>query len=79
MDQTNKIVLNSKYKNNLNIQNAFVELTNDNHYIENSLYWLNKYIEENNDDEIIKINNLLVVSQANIQKAFIKLNNIIYK
>jgi hypothetical protein len=79
MDQTNKIVLNSKYKNNLNIQNAFAELTNDNHYIENSLYWLNKYIEENNDDEIIKINNLLVVSQANIQKAFIKLNNIIYK
>lgn len=42
---------------NINIQNAFIELANDNHSIENSLYWLNKYILECKDckkDKIIR-------------------------
>lgn len=68
-------------ENNINIQNSFSELTNDNHFIENSLYWLNKYILECNckDDKIIKIKKLLEISHDNINEAFIMLNTIISK
>ena len=82
-NKNNKIVVNSSgLSNNVNIQNAFVELINDNHYIENSIYWLNKYIEECKeckDDIIIKIKNLLEISQANINEAFIILDNMVSK
>ena len=69
----NKIVANS----GLYIQNAFVELTNDNHSAENALYWINKYIGK--DDKICKIKKLLEIAQANIDEAYIMLDNIVSK
>jgi len=42
--ENNKIIVNSTLSDNINIQNAFAELTNDNHSIENSLYWINEYL-----------------------------------
>jgi len=69
-------------ENNINIQNAFAELTNENHSVENSLYWINKYIKDSKDDKddkIIKIKRLLEISQANIDEAFIMLDNIVSK
>ena len=60
-------------ENNIFIQNAFVELTNNNHFIENSLYW----IKECKDNKIIKIKQLLEIAQANIDEAFIMLDNIV--
>jgi len=67
---------------NINIQNAFTELVNDNHSIENSLYWLNKYILECKDcknDKIIKIKKLLELSHSNMNEAFIMLDTLISK
>jgi hypothetical protein len=67
-------------ENNINIQNAFTELSNNNHSIENSLYWINKYIKEckdGKDNKIIKLKKLLEISQANIDEAFIILDNIL--
>jgi len=65
---------------NSNIQNAFTEITNDN--VENSLYWINKYIEEYKvveNDEIITIKELLEIAQANKEKAYIILKNLVIK
>ena len=76
--ENNKIIVNSDLSDdNINIQNAFVELTNNNHSVENSLYWINKYLKDCKDDKIIKIKKLLEISQSNIDEAFIILNNIV--
>jgi hypothetical protein len=63
--------------NNINIQNAFSELSNHNHTVENSLYWLNKYLEENDDVTIIKIKKLLEIASTNINEAFIMLDTLV--
>lgn len=75
--ENNTIIVNSDLLDNVNIQNAFAELTNNNHSVENSLYWINKYIKDYKDDKIIKIKQLLEISQANIDEAFIMLDNIV--
>ena len=75
--ENNKIIVNSKLSDNINIQNAFAELTNNNHSVENSLYWINKYLKDSKDDKIIKIKKLLEISQASIDEAFIILDNIV--
>ena len=75
--ENNTIIVNSCLSDNVNIQNAFTELTNNNHSVENSLYWINKYIKDCKDDKIIKIKQLLEISQANIDEAFIMLDNIV--
>lgn len=75
--ENNKIIVNSGLSDNINIQNAFAELTNDNNYVENSLYWINEYLKDCKDDKIIKIKKLLEISQANIEEAFIILDNIV--
>lgn len=74
-----KIIINSGLSDNINIINAFVQLTNNNHSVENSLYWINKYIKDCDDDKIIKIKKLLEISLANIEEAFIILDNIVSK
>ena len=66
---------NSGLSDNINIQNAFAELTN--HSLENSLYWINQYLKDCKDDKIIKIKKLLEFSQANIDEAFVILDNIV--
>jgi hypothetical protein len=71
------MIVNSGLSDNINIQNAFAELTNNNHSVENSLYWINKYLKDYKDDKIIKIKKLLEISQANIDEAFIILDNIV--
>ena len=53
--ENNKIIINSGLSDNINIQNALAELTNDNHSVENSLYWINEYLKYCKDDKIIKI------------------------
>ena len=75
--ENNKKIVNSDLSDNLNIQNAFSELTNNNHFLENSLYWINKYLNNYKHDEIIKIKKLLEITQANIDEVFIILDNII--
>ena len=78
--ENNKIIVNSGLSDNINIQNAFVELTNNNNSLENSLYWINKYIKDCKDckdDKIIKIKKLLEIAQVNIDEAFIMLDNIV--
>jgi hypothetical protein len=75
--ENNKIIVNSSLSDNINIQNAFAELTNNNHSIESTLYWINKYLKDCNDDKIIKIKKLLEISKANIDEAFIILDNIV--
>lgn len=75
--ENNKIIVNSGLSDNINIQNAFTELTNDNHSVENSLYWINEYLKDCKDDKIIKIKKILEISQANIEEAFIILDNIL--
>jgi len=75
--ENNKIIVNSGLSDNINIQNAFAELTNNNHSIESTLYWINKYLKDCNDDKIIKIKKLLEISKANIDEAFIILDNIV--
>jgi uncharacterized protein (DUF2344 family) len=74
----NEEIVNSGLSDNINIQNAFAELTNNNHHsLENSLYWINKYLKDCKDDKIIKIKKLLEFSQANIDEAFTILDNIV--
>jgi hypothetical protein len=75
--ENNKIIVSSRLSDNINIQNAFVELTNNGHSVENSLYWINKYLKDCKDDKIIKIKKLLEKSQSNIDEAFIILDNIV--
>ena len=75
--ENNKKMGNSDLSDNLNIQNAFSELTNNNHFLENSLYWINKYLNNYKHDEIVKIKKLLEITQANIDEVFIILDNII--
>ncbi len=75
--ENTKIIVNSDVSVNINIQNAFVELTNNNNSLENSLYWINEYLKNCKDDKIIKIKKLLEISQANINEAFIILDNIV--
>jgi hypothetical protein len=77
--ENNKIIINSGLSDNINIQNAFAELTNNNHSIENSLYWINEYLKNGKDDKIIKIKKSLEISQAIIDEAFIILDNIVSK
>ena len=67
-------IVKSGLSDNINIQNAFAELTNN---IENSLYWINQYLKDCKDDKIIKIKKLLEFSQANIDEAFVILDNIV--
>ena len=67
-------IVNSGLSDNINIQNAFAELTNN---IEKSLYWINQYLKDCKDDKIIKIKKLLEFSQANIDEAFVILDNIV--
>jgi hypothetical protein len=77
--ENNKIIVNSDLlDDNINIQNAFVELTNNNHSVENSLYRINKYLKDCKDCKDDKIKKLLEISQSNIDEAFIILNNIIF-
>jgi hypothetical protein len=71
--ENNKIIVNSGLSDNINIQNAFAELTNN----ENSLYWINEYLKNCKDDKIIKIKKLLEISQANIDEVFIMLDSIV--
>ena len=73
--ENNKIIVNSDLSDNINIQNAFAELTNNS--VENSLYWINEYLKNCKDDKIIKIKKLLEISKANIDEAFIILDNIV--
>ena len=73
----NEIIVKYCSTDNINIKNAFTELTNNNHFLDNSLYWINEYIKVCKDDKIIKIKKLLEVSQANIDEAFIMLDNIV--
>jgi hypothetical protein len=73
--ETNKIIVNSGLSDNINIQNAFAELTNI-HSVENSLYWINEYLKDCKDDKIIEIKKLLEISKANLDEAFIILDNI---
>jgi len=73
----NKITVNSVLSNNINIQNSFTELTNNNHSVENSLYWINEYLKDYKDDKIIKIKKLLEISQSNLDEAFIMLDDIV--
>ena len=70
-------------KNNLSndpsINNAYCELTSNSKSLENSLYWLNKYIEENSkedniDSKIVEIRDLLMQASKNIDKAFMDLD-----
>lgn len=75
--ENNEIIVNSCLSNNININNAFTELTNNNNSIENSLYWINEYMKVGNDDKIIKIKKLLEISKATIDEAFIMLDNIV--
>jgi len=75
--ENNKIIINSGLSDNINIQNAFSELTNNNNSVENSLYWINQYLQDCKDDKIIKIKKLLEISQANIDEAFMILDNIV--
>jgi hypothetical protein len=75
--ENNKIIVNSGLSDNINIKNAFTELTNDNHSVENSLYWINEYLKHCKDDKIIKIKKILEISQANIEEAFWILDNIV--
>lgn len=75
--ENNTIIVNSDLSDNVNIQNAFTELTNNNHSVKNSLYWINKYIKDCKDEKIIKIKQLLEISQTNINEAFIMLDNIV--
>lgn len=74
--ENNKIIVNSDLSDNINIQNAFSELTNINS-VENSLYWINEYLKDCKDDKIIEIKKLLEISKANIDEAFIILDNIV--
>lgn len=74
--ENNKIIVNSDLSDNINIQNAFAELTNINS-VENSLYWINEYLKDCKDDKIIEIKKLLEISKANIDEAFIILDNIV--
>lgn len=74
--ETNKIIVNSDLSDNINIQNAFSELTNI-HSVENSLYWINEYLKDCKDDKIIEIKKLLEISKATIDEAFIILDNIV--
>jgi hypothetical protein len=69
-------IVKSGLSDNINIQNAFAELTNG-HFLKNSLYWINQYLKDCKDDKIIKIKKLLEFSQANIDEAFIILDNIV--
>ena len=73
----NKIIVKYCSTDNINIKNAFTELTNNNNSLENSLYWINEYIKVCKDDKIIKIKKLLEISKANIDEAFIMLDNIV--
>ena len=80
--ENNKIIVNSGLSDNINIQNAFDALTNNNHSVENSLYWINEYFKDckyckDKIIKIIKIKKLLEISQANIDEAFIILDNIV--
>jgi hypothetical protein len=75
--ENNKIIVNSGLSDNINIQNAFAELINNNNSTENSLYWINEYLKYCKDDKIIKIKKLLEISQANIDEAFKILDNIV--
>lgn len=80
--ENNKIIENSGLSDDINIQNAFAELTNNNHSVENSLYWINEYIKDckyckDKVIKILKIKKLLEISQANIDEAFIILDNIV--
>ena len=75
--ENNETIVKSCSSNNINIQNAFTELTNNNSSLENSLYWINEYIKVCKDDKIIKIKKLLEISKANIDEAFIMLDNIV--
>ena len=77
--ENNKIIVNSGLSDNINIQNAFAELINNNNSAENSLYWINEYLKYCKDDKIIKIKKLLEISQANIDEAFKILDNIVSK
>ena len=74
--ETNKIIVNSDLSDNINIQNAFSELTNI-HSVENSLYWINEYLKDCKDDKIIEIKKLLEISKATIDEAFTILDNIV--
>ena len=69
-------IVKSGLSDNINIQNAFSELTNINS-VENSLYWINEYLKDCKDDKIIEIKKLLEISKANIDEAFIILDNIV--
>jgi hypothetical protein len=75
--ENNKIIVNSGLSDNINIQNAFAELINNNNSAENSLYWINEYLKNCKDDKIIKIKKLLEISQANIDESFKILDNIV--
>jgi len=74
--ENNKIIVNSDLSDNINIQNAFSELTNI-HSVENSLYWINEYLKDCKDDKIIEIKKLLEISKATIDEAFTILDNIV--
>jgi hypothetical protein len=80
--ENNIIIVNPGLSDNINLQNAFAELTNNNHSVENSLYWINEYIKDckyckDKVIKILKIKKLLEIAQANIDEAFIILDNIV--
>lgn len=75
--ENNETIVKSCLTDNINIKNAFTELTINNHSLDNSLYWINEYIKVCKHDKIIKIKKLLEISQANIDEAFIMLDNIL--
>jgi hypothetical protein len=73
MENANKQPLSQ----NENLQNAFRELCNNTNAIKNTIYWLDKYLETNESNQISKIKELLETANTNIELAFDELSDIV--
>jgi hypothetical protein len=77
MENNNKQSLSQ----NENLQTAFRELCNNTNAIKNTIYWLDKYLETNENDKntilkICKLKVLLEVANRNVDYVFDELNMI---
>jgi len=73
------IIQHQPLSQNENIQNAFSELYNNTNAIKNAIYWLNKYLETNENDKntilhLCKLKVLLEIANKNIDFVFDELN-----
>jgi hypothetical protein len=73
MENNNKQPLSQ----NENLQTAFRELCNNTNAIKNTIYWLDKYLETNESNQISKIKELLETANTNIELAFDELSDIV--